>query len=191
MCYYITGTIAPGDKAVEVRRIAEEYHIHWDPIENLSIKKQLRTGETYYCTTWGMCDCGTTLGSGRIDASRPRSHDRKLSQLRKQGWSEAKIQRWIADRETVANRKENAKAKQAAIPGHDAERWTDFCGAVLTRNAAKTIGLLLHWYKRSIESERLSNLKCQTLTLDQLTPEFLAKIDEDVLYRFYVAERRG
>ena len=186
MCYYITGLLAAGGDAAQVRRIAEDFHLRWEPIENPSIKKLLRPGETYHYTTWDICDCGTTLGSGRTDLARPRNHDRKVAQLRKQGWSAAKIDRWLADREVVATRKGLAKAERAALPGPDAQRWADLFTTVLTSKAATSIGLLLHWYKRGVENERFDNLKAQSVTKDELSPEFLGRIDEDVLYRFCV-----
>jgi hypothetical protein len=189
VCYYITGVLAAGGDAVQVRRIAEGFHIRWEPIETPSIKKQLAAGESYYYTTWSTCDCGTTLGSDRTDPGRPRNHDRKVAQLQKQGWSAAKIERWLADREAVATRKERAKAEQGAVPGADAEQWAEFLRTVLTRKAAISIGLLLHWYKRGVENERFSVLECQSLAKYDLTAEFLARIDEDVFYRFNNAAR--
>lgn len=186
VCYYITGLLGARGNAVQVQRIAETFHIRWEPIENSSIKRQLAAGESYYYTTWSTCDCMTSLGSGRNDPGLPRNHDRKVAQLRKQGWSAAKIDRWIADREVVATRKRLAKAEQAALPGPDAQRWAELFTTVLTSKAATSIGLLLHWYKRGVENERFDNLKAQSLTKDELSPEFLGKIEEDVLYRFGV-----
>jgi len=115
--------LSNGGDAGQVRRIAEGFQIRWEPIENPAIKKQLLAGDSYYYTTWSTCDCMTSLGSGRPDTQRPRNHDRKVAQLRKQGWSAAKIERSLADREAVATRKARAKAEQGAIPGPDADRW--------------------------------------------------------------------
>lgn len=184
MCYFITGLLGPGVDAAKVRQIAAPFRIQWSSIDNPAIRKQLRLGETYYYTTWGMCDCGTTVGSRNTDSHRPRNYSRKVAKLLKQGWSEAKIARWMSDQEAVAARQEREKAERGSVQGANNQEWTAFVQEVLSEQVATSIGILLHFYSHSVDDEPFGELKTLTIPCGQLSPETFANVQEDVIYRF-------
>ena len=49
---------------------------------------------------------------------------------------------------------------------------------------AEWVGMLLHWYQRSVDDENMSALTAQWVPRAQLTREFLHQTREDVLYRY-------
>lgn len=128
--------------------------------------------------TRGHCDCGTALGSLNASAARgDQSYERELKKFRKQGWSEAKISRWLKQKEQTKEkhlREDEAHAKGST---HELTQWVRFITAVLTSGYAHRIGLLLHWYHGGIESERISILRWDKVKLADLTPDLLIRIN--------------
>jgi hypothetical protein len=81
MCYYITATLPPGADVERVRGIAKQFHLAWKPIEAPHVISQLRSGETYYLTTTGECDCETVLGY--LSTPKAERRNTKTAQNRK------------------------------------------------------------------------------------------------------------
>src|SRR5262245_17492241 len=193
MCHYVTATMsAVGDEAA-VRRIAKGYLLRWEPIENPSVRRILESGEKYFFTTHGMCDCGTDLGSAlRIDNSlRPPDHEREAKMLRKKGWGTAKIERRRNDRQADFERRVAEAEARKNRPPHNAQIWCDFVRAVIAARAARSIGLLLHFYHTRIDGERIPIAGRRVVLESELTPECLLEMEEDVLYEIVGAGCSG
>jgi hypothetical protein len=186
VCHFITGTLPSQADPHIVRRIAKGYLLLWEPITNPSVLRQLDRGDTYYYTTRGMCDCGTALGSDR----RPdpwaieRSHDRKVKELQKKGWSVVKIERWLDDRRSAVDRKRRAIEERNPRPSPEVNNWIGFINETIASNAAKSVGVLLHFYQGDLETERIVIGHRHQIALAELTPEFLYQIQQDELYEF-------
>ena len=179
MCHYITATVPENADLHSLQLVARRHGQRLDPVENPHVEKQLPRGSRYVATTSGICDCGTALGYQRsIDNSDDLKQ--KASKFRKRGWSEDRVQRWIAEQQ--------AKAPQIdASELSNAEKWVAFIRDALLQPAVAEFGLLLHWYKGSPGTERINLRASETVMLADLSPELLLNIEEDLLYRF----RRG
>lgn len=183
MCYYITGTLSPESDVGAVRRIAKQHLLRWEPIENSFVLSQLGAGYGYYLTTRGMCDCSTELGSHfRLDQqATPADPERKTKKLRKQGWSEVKIARWIADQNAVSDRKRLRREELKQVDGPEVKRWIEFVGEVLRRRHTRSIGVLLHFYSGTVEGERIRFVERQLLKQAALKSAVLNQLRDDVL----------
>jgi hypothetical protein len=179
---------ADGD-ANTVRKIAKGFLLRWEQIHNPSVAKALLAGETYFFTTRGMCDCGTDLGSAhRVHAAlRPPDHEREAKKLRKKGWGAAKIERRIKDRQANFERRQAEAEARKDQPPHHAQIWCDFIRAVL--DAARSIGILLHFCRGGIDSERIPIAGRRSLKASELSARFLVEIEENVLYEFTAGRR--
>jgi hypothetical protein len=193
MCHFVTA-ILPASSDVEcVRELARKRGFSWEPIENPSVARLLRPGETYYFTTRGMCDCGTSIGSrSRIHfGSIEPDYERERKKLRKMGWSQAKLDRWLADRKS-AHAKRLAALDARGDPGEShARRWLDLLQAALTTRTASSIGLLLHFYKGGVETESIPVSKRAFVPLAELSLDRLLDVREDVIYEFGIPPRSG
>jgi hypothetical protein len=186
MCHYITATLPPGADLTSVAAIFKDCKFGFGLIENAHVIAQLPAGSSYVLTTRKHCDCGTVLGSmAHAVEATPGSLDRDLERLRRQGWSEAKIQRWVAEKK-AAREKDERKAQHEAERGTPgAKPWIDLLSAVLASGATKQLGILLHRYKGGgVANERIGLKDAITTRLVEVTPEFLMTMKEDVLYNF-------
>ena len=167
-----------------VEQIAKTHQRKWDLIENHTLENSLRDGETYYLTTQGMCDCGTGLGVLAGDpAVREPDYTRKVKRLRQKGWSDAKIERWIENKE----RGRNVRLSEADClddPPADVVRWMNFIEEVLDSKSATYVGLLVHWYEGLIETERINVVDRKWIHYGEVNSEYLLRADEDVIHTF-------
>jgi hypothetical protein len=46
------------------------------------------------------------------------------------------------------------------------------------------VGLLLHWYRGSVDAEQISLTRCQTANVQDLAPDLFLDFEDDVLYTF-------
>lgn len=182
MCDFITAVL-PEDAAPERwRPIVEEHRLGFDPLAPASAPRQLEPGERYYRATRGECDCGSCLGRARRAAARAAADDaglaRKLARLRREGWSDAKIQRWLADRGGA--REKADRSAEHAVTADELDTWLRFLRAMVPA-ATPYLGLVHATYKRGL-ADRL-DLRARTdLPLASLTPETLAALEPQTLY---------
>lgn len=185
MCHYITATMAPnGDESI-IRRLAKASLLKWEPIDNQGVIKQLRSGERFFRTARGSCDCGTEIGLSIRTETLPLSTldlSREIKKLKKKGLSDIQVHDWIE--RTAAERvlKQKETAARLVGPHYELHRWIQFVSAVLKGNHADWIGIMLHWYSGNIASEALAVLNRRWLTLADSTAEYLLHAEEDVLH---------
>jgi hypothetical protein len=113
-----------------------------------------------------------------------------VAALRKKGWKEAKIRRWLADQERVRARDERVERDGVTQGKLDLEAWREFLEEA-TRQGRTRVGLLLHWFGGPKESERIQITRRETLPVEMLTVEVLRALEEDVLYCFDSRTRRS
>ena len=187
MCHYITVTLPYNVNADSVAPMFKSHMVGFELISNPHISAQLEVGDLYLLTTRGHCDCGTALGSLNGSAVRDDlSYERELKKFRKQGWSEAKINRWIEQKEQTKEKHLHEDEAQAKGSSHELNQWVSLITDLLTSGYARRIGLLLHMYHGGIESERIGILRKDKVKLADLNPELLMTIKEDVVYEFVV-----
>ena len=177
MCHFITTTLPAGLPSEAVETIARNHGRNWLAMSNKYVARYLDEGEQYFYTTQGHCDCGTSLGSSRVGEKDESKLSKQLEKLRREGWSETKIERWLND-------KEKARLNRPKT-GDDAAIWVALIGEVLGSTDAKYVGLLLHFYSGDLNDEQIAISRVEDVPLLELTEDRLGAIREDVLYRFH------
>jgi hypothetical protein len=180
MCRFVVATLpARVDPArVEARFVAHGLALR--PLANASLARQLPPGERCFVTTAGHCDCDTPLG---LRARDPAASDdaRAVAQLRKQGWSEAKIARWREQARATAERDAREAALEAERSGPGISGWLALLEETLA--LAPRVGLLMHQYSGALEPEEIAFVH-ERVPASARTTERLLDLHEDVLYDF-------
>jgi hypothetical protein len=180
MCHFITAVLPGSANFYLVGDVAARFDRAWRPLASNPVLGQLRDGETYYLTTPGHCDCETVLGQA-TRAVTAAGRVQKLARLRKKGWSETKIDRWLADKEH-ADKRRHQRVTAGTL---DADRWLALLREILSSGATETIGLLMHWYSGPISDADFIFAR-ERVPLLEVTPDFLLNIEEDRLYEFSI-----
>jgi hypothetical protein len=185
MCDFITVFLPASAGVTALADVFDRHKIGFKQIDNPYVLGQLPAGDVCFLTTRGWCDCGTPLGSlSQTGASRPAEGEKQVRKLRKQGWSEAKIQRWREQKEQEQEKQERNHDARAAEATPGADRWVQFLTDVLRSGHTSRIGLLLHFYRRTVESERIDLLRQEPVPVQRLNAEHLLHLEEDVVYHY-------
>ena len=188
MCYYISATLPDSVDVDRIREIGRQHGVGLKPSQNESLQEQLLKDEQQFLTTTGHCDCGTVLGSRRQERRRADHRDegieRKVAKLRKDGWSEAKVQRWIDQHSAIDTRDDRVVAEHADRRKPEAVGWQQFVTETLVLGRARYVGVLLHWYRGFTDAERITVQRRERIPLEGLTPELFLDFEDDVLYSF-------
>jgi hypothetical protein len=180
MCHYITAVLPSTADLERVEAIFRRHKRKLEPQPNPSVLEQLHSGERYYLTTSGSCDCGTPLGSAVKAANHPPPDpEAQRLKLQKRGWGEAKIDRWLGQQEERLARLQD----QTSLPTPGADEWEALLREVLASGATAYVCLLLHWYSGPITG-RIRLLRREKAEIAVVTPDTLACLEEDVLYEF-------
>ena len=183
MCHYITATLSRVVELKSVAPIFESHKLGFEVISNPHLAEQVDPQDWYILTSRKHCDCGTALGSPNHErTAKVSSYDRELKKFRQQGWSGAKIQRWLEQKEQNKERHRRQDEALASGGGPELDRWIEFLNDLVGFGHAPRIGLLLHWYGGTIEGERIKIKRRERVRLAEVNPERLMKIEEDVLY---------
>lgn len=183
MCQFNTATMAPGGNGELVRHLARQSRLKWEPLGNAFIVKQLERGETYFFTTWGMCDCGSEVGRASREAAPDDElgdRSRDIKKFRKLGWSETKIERWIDQQKQDRVRKKVEWEARHATTGEEIDRWIAFTKRVIEQDAARWIGVMHHFYHHGIDSAKV-DITRRWIKIDYLTPACLQQLEANVL----------
>ena len=184
MCHFITGLIDSKVTLDDLNKVGHDNAITFVKCDNEFVKSQLKSGEDYLVKRTSICDCGTQLGlvSRTNTPDTTRIEKREVDKLKKKGWSETKIKRWLTDREKTSE-KDKIKYDRIVNGVHlDIANWIDYINKVFTETKTQHFGLLLHWYKGGLEDERIKLKDRIKVKLSELTPDTLLKMDEDVIY---------
>jgi hypothetical protein len=109
----------------------------------------------------------------------------KIFALKKKGWSETKIQRWLSEKASLVEKR--AAINSTSNKPSEVESWKDFVIEVLTSKYARKIGVLLHMYS-GCESTEIIELSGKIITkLENINEEVFLTMHEDHLYEFVKA----
>lgn len=186
MCHFITCLVAPGVSLLELQPLCSKYGMLFKSIDNPFVSAQLPPGQ-YVRATQSVCDCGTPLGSSYAKenqkslAEGESAHAVAVAKLKKKGWSQAKIDRWQAEKETAAER---SSLQRAYSSGADLNSWCQFIKAFLTASEGKALGLILHWYSGSLDDEKIQINSIERIPVSNELEKNLLSVREDVLYLF-------
>ena len=128
------------------------------------------------------CECGTPLGSGSGPAKWDEdSYGHDIKRLRKRGWSEHKIARWLE-----AKRSSHAKLERLAHEHADGpsaqpvDGWLDWLGDALGRGAVGQVGLrVCHG-----DESWVATTPHVTRHISDVSPADLRAMEENTLYVF-------
>jgi hypothetical protein len=183
MCHYITAVLPHVVEVKSVAPIFESHKLGFELISNPHLAAQVDPQDWYILTSRKHCDCGTALGSlNHPVAAKTSSYDCALRKFRKQGWSGAKIQRWLEQKEQTSERQRREDEALAEAGGPELDRWIEFLDDLIRSGRSPKLGLLLHWYRGSVEGERIKIKRRESFRISEVKPELLMKIEEDVLY---------
>lgn len=186
MCLFVTALLPESTHIDGAAEIFEKHKVGFKRISNPSVLEQSAPGDIYILTTHGWCDCSTALGMATRRAVHPPPdpHER-VSKLRKQGWSEAKIQRWLEQKEQSEEKRERRLHARAENETPYLDRWLGLIPELLRSGHASRVGLLLHFYNHgSLENDRIEFARQEEVSLTELNAEYLLHMEEDVVYHY-------
>ena len=137
MCQYITITLPKEINLNEVKPLFDQYEMSQHLIHNSYVQTQLNSDDDYINTTSRMCDCDSVIASNPQHLNLEEKYASDIKRKKKKGWSETKINRWVAQKE---NSGRNEELQQ------DNERWVQFLTELLNENQIGKVGILIHWY---------------------------------------------
>jgi hypothetical protein len=113
---------------------------------------------------------------------RPR-HDpeRTVRELRKRGWSDAKVKRSLTQK-SDANQRRDARRTAAVVAA--LTEWVTFFKGAPTHARLKSIGVFYREDGRWLAAKDLRERRRDTSDLASLEPLVLARLEEGVLYEF-------
>ena len=196
MCIHIVATLPGCIDRTRAADVFKHHNLAFTEITNPHVASQITPGDLQIQPTrWG-CDCGTPLGSANeatgstdSEASALAREVSALARLRRQGWSEAKIERWLEDKARTKAREDRIREQASrASEYHDlsAQEWVDFIKDLLGSRSVThvtRIGLFLH-FGTALPDERIHFLGQSQVTLRELSPTVLLGMEEDCLYEF-------
>ncbi len=165
MCHFIKLVLPSQADVPALRKIVKRHGRVLEPISEARVDRELAPGDQAFLTT-GRCDCGTGLAN-RKSKRREHDEDREVARLRREGWSEAKIQRWREQRGEAVARKAQAKAKSR---GQEVDDWRALVSDLLDAKVDH-VGLLVHWITDDIR-------RGPVLSRESLTPEIVGSLHE-------------
>jgi hypothetical protein len=146
MCHFVTMVLPPAADVAAVRRVLAGHGRGFEAVENRHLAALLKPGELYVLPAPKHCDCGTALGSAAAPAGKAPDPERDAEKKRRAGWSEAKISRWLVEKEKHSR----ATAERAARMDEEAGGGEDWAGLLEQLRAEAGLaytGILLHWYR--------------------------------------------
>ena len=145
--------------------------------ENTSLSAQVSKGFVFGRATSHVCDCGRfyTFNPSKID----KLEDKEIDKLVKKGWSAQKIERYKADRQKNIQKKENNKTI-----GVMEKDWFNYFEKLLSSPDVKFVGFLAHFYKHSVETERIKLKEIVNVRFTNIDESFFGSIEDGKLYIF-------
>ncbi len=142
------------------------------------LRPLLRAQETEYWLVRTPCDCGTFLGhAAGGDDDRSAGTGNPAASYRRKGWSQARIGRAIAHRQTARGRPPRRK------PNEDAAYWIALLGTVAARLRLNRLGLMHYACRTPPGAEPVAATRLHAGTL-ATAGDTLAVMDAGVLYGF-------
>jgi len=145
MCHYIT-LVAGGVSEADLDTFMKPRGRKAELLFNASVQRILAPDELHFLTTKGHCDCGTALDHSKVE--RTESPEQRVGKLRAKGWSQGKIDRWLAAKEKSASREPRASSADSI------EFWAELVRDLRKSLAPTSVGLLLHFYSGGLGTEK-------------------------------------
>ena len=175
MCQYITITLPKETKLDEIQPLFDQFEMSQRLIHNSHLQAQLKSDDYYINTTSRMCDCDSVIASNSQHLNEKEKYASDIRRMKKKGWSETKINRWIEQKENSGRNEELKK---------DNERWQRFLRELLTVDQIGKVGVLIHWYDLGLEDEPIDLKEKRKIKINDVEEDTLENMEYDVLYEF-------
>jgi hypothetical protein len=182
MCHFITAICSSKTKLSDINLIGETYGLQFEDCDNEHITKQISKTEKYLLKKSKMCDCGTNLGeSSSKNDNTERVQKSEIDKLKKKGWTETKITRYLADKkksdEKAAQQNDTILNRQS----NELDNYVNFIKDLLKKSDSEIFGLLLHWYSKGPDNENIKLAARKNISFKTLTALDLKTLEEDTL----------
>jgi hypothetical protein len=189
MCYFITATLSQKIKLDNLQAILDRYDLAFAPLENPHVVAQLPPSTRYFLTTKGHCDCATVLGYASTGYIRDAVlQSKKYRTVKNKRWSDAKLHLWVDEKvkKEIAKKAKHGRTYSPLELETHTSRWMNFLQDILHTKSIARIGLLKHWYKGNVQTEKITLKNTQPVKIHELTTKYLTHLEDDVLYQFSI-----
>jgi hypothetical protein len=184
MCTFVLGTLPTNAALANLER----GFFRFTKLSAGGLASILQPGELFGRMTTRHCDCGTALGidatAERLAERKRESIEHKLARLRRKGWSDNRIERWLAQ---VQGDQERHARVQAVGATTEAREWRDWLHLALEQVRVEHVGLLVDYYDGFLEDAYAADEKpiplVRNVRLQDVDEVFLENMDKGVLYR--------
>lgn len=145
------------------------------------IEAQLPNGRAYLYHVCGVCDCGTGIGCGLDDPSVHESFAKEADALRRKGWSQAKVDRWLDSKNSSVHDRTLRDLTRAT---KEVERYLGLARALLGVPRVERFGLMHHFYAGDVELESFNVRLSPVVCIEEATIDHLYLLPEDTLQEF-------
>ncbi|WP_041301708.1 hypothetical protein [Hirschia baltica] len=174
MCHFIT-LIIHKNFVSELTEVMKDYRRLISTIDNASVADVLMTGEQQFLLSGKHCDCGTVLSFSQTKIS-DEDFSKDLTRLKRKGWSQSKLDRWLKDRLKTSNRVSGGSGPDSL------SMWKDVVERLLNIEGINNVGILLHFYSGSVDDESFEVAR-KTFSVSHLE-EVLADFPSDSVVTF-------
>jgi hypothetical protein len=177
MCTYIMVVVPSGTDEEKAREVFKRHGLRFNVFKDSppAVRKDM------CATTCKHCDCGTALGNERAALMASPDPEAEIPKLRKKGWSQAKIQRWLEDKARRPDRRVERNELELA-------QWMALIPDVLESDVVNRIGVFVHFYNERFGADIIR--RKERIPLDRLSPDLLVSMADDTLYEFVPARQR-
>jgi hypothetical protein len=177
MCYFILAVLPATTDWNQFESVCRKHKIYMKPLENQSLKSRLGDVRVGLVSARNdHCDCDSSIGRDYKHKPHDQSDDsekKEREKLKKKGWSAAKINRALTDRQN---------AHHTSNDTDELSSWLAFMNT--TVQTAGSIGLLLHIYSGDLEAETIELASKAQIKIGSCELETLTAIQCDTLYSF-------
>ena len=184
MCHFINLVLNQSSDPDALDAILKRRHCSLNVVNNRHLKEFLKSDEWVIHPQGKHCDCGTSLGSF-VDYLPNRTTKKQLDELRKKGWTERKIERWVEEREKINAREARIQEQfRSVVESEDADPdgWVDTIRQIINETDNDHVGVLLHWYGRSLDGEHIPITGRVQVSIRENAGPALYRMEEDKIY---------
>ena len=158
MCTYISITLPKSANIDACRALFAEHRLAMDEMEPQDRPEGVLATENYYFTCSGYCDCGTRLGSEyrKAESHSKISEKSIVDDLRKKGWSDAKIQRRLDDFRKTQAKNERAAEALSEKSGDELESWMELTQQLFHQSLTSHLGITVNDYTGLISNPKFA-----------------------------------
>src|SRR5258708_4261955 len=128
MCTFVTATLPAHVGVQSLKLIFQKYGFTAEPLDDSIAAQHLGKDAAYFRLTSGYCCDTSILGCRTLGTkhSNEEAKEKKLKELKKAGWGESRINRWLQEAEKESNAIKNEGSQEA-------DRWQGFIRETLAQ----------------------------------------------------------